>query len=131
LLFKSAAYDCIWPIPPIQDTQIVGYQIAALRNIADSRPTVSRIGTNGQQRSEDIAEQIIHARISRHHCQFTWNTFWVQIFLNIPENGFEKCLLGAPFKSKIMVFIRMIFIKELILYLLFSAPSCNNRLTLF
>jgi hypothetical protein len=85
----------------------------------------------GQQRLEDIAEQIIHARISRHYCQFTWNTFWVQIFLNIPENGFEKCLLGAPFKSKIMVFIRMIFIKELILYLLFSAPSCNNRLTLF
>ncbi len=39
-----------WPIPPIQDTQIVGYRITALRHIADGRPRVSPIGANGQNR---------------------------------------------------------------------------------
>jgi hypothetical protein len=40
-----------WPFAPIQSSQIVGYQIAALRHIADGRPAVSRIGTNGQKRT--------------------------------------------------------------------------------
>ena len=37
-----------WPIPPIQDSQILGYWITALRHIADRHPSVSRIGTIGQ-----------------------------------------------------------------------------------
>jgi hypothetical protein len=45
--FLLLANGCFWPIPPIQDTQIIGYQIAALRHIADGRLAVSPIGANG------------------------------------------------------------------------------------
>ncbi len=47
----ACSKDRNWPIPPIQDTQIIGCQIAALRHIADGRPAVSPIGANGQQRT--------------------------------------------------------------------------------
>jgi hypothetical protein len=69
---KGAGYiflnDGLWPIPPIQDTQIIGYQIAALRHIADGRPAVSPIGANSQKRNFpklDSARYFTPPRIDR------------------------------------------------------------------
>ena len=44
------AKDHLWPEPFIQSPQIISNLITALRHIADGRPAVSRIGTNGQNR---------------------------------------------------------------------------------
>ena len=59
--------DGFWPIPPIQSSQIVGYQIAALRHIADGRPAVSPIGANGHEQTRQITSLQQHQENSNPH----------------------------------------------------------------
>ncbi len=45
----TAWKDRSWPVPPFRDTQIIGFRIAALHQIAERHPVESPIAVRGQQ----------------------------------------------------------------------------------